>query len=104
MRNKSKNWLTLKTKLNKTGLFQVSKPSWYQAPKRERRKDINTIAPKYYQMAENQSAEMTIVPKKQLLYPYKEQFIMLNVELHVFSLLVFSALFDPVAKYFGAIV
>ena len=35
------------------------KPSWYGAPKQERRKDINTIAPKYYQMAENQSAEMT---------------------------------------------
>ena len=42
--------------------FEV-KSSWYRAPKRERRKDINTIAPKYYQMAENQSAEMTIAPK-----------------------------------------
>ena len=29
-------------------------------------------------MAENQSTEMTIAPKKHLLYPYKEQFINWN--------------------------
>ena len=44
-------------------MLTLSSPSWYRAPKRERRKDINTIAPKYYRMAENQSAEMTIAPK-----------------------------------------
>ena len=38
--------------------------SWSRAPKQEPRNYIFTIAPKYYQSAKNQSAEMTIEQKK----------------------------------------
>ena len=40
--------------------------SWSRAMKREHRNDIITIAPKYYQRAENQSAKIVLVPKKWL--------------------------------------
>ena len=43
---------------------------WIWAPKRERRNDNITFAPKYYRCAENQSAEMTIAPKNIRLLPF----------------------------------
>ena len=42
-----------------------SRMSWSRVLKRERRNDIFTLAPKYYQSTENQSAKMMIGPKKE---------------------------------------
>ena len=50
-------------------------------PKRERRIDIITIAPKYYRSAENQSAEKTKAPKNKKI-TFNSYFLLPNYRLY----------------------
>ena len=52
------------SEFNNSTSCSVKRSELFPRPKREGRNEIFTIAPKYYQRAENWSAKMTIAPKK----------------------------------------